>query len=195
MPQSLLGSREPACSTHHLCERAGGRAAHADDHLQGIEVRRANERAGADEIHPPARRIAGRRNCIEPRRGGSLDRRAGECPGEAGGGQSAFDQKRRVRIAVRSFPPRQIVLLDDKRECEVRFDDVTKILAFPAWQVEALAAAAKPSKEPAIFADAIVPGQDRVRRIQGRSSSSESRCSCVWRHFACMRPSTAVFSP
>jgi hypothetical protein len=70
--------------------------------------------------------------------------------------------------AVRSFSTDQLILLDEKRECDVRFDDVTKILGFPAWQVELLAENAKPSKEPALFADALVSEEYAVRRSQGR---------------------------
>src|SRR5262249_27972050 len=65
--------------------------------------------------------------------------------------------------AVRSFPVDQVLLLDEKRECEVRFDDVTKILALPTWQFEELAAKAKPYAEPAIFGDVLVQGQHGVR--------------------------------
>jgi hypothetical protein len=70
--------------------------------------------------------------------------------------------------AVRSFPAEQVLLLDEKRELDVRFDDQTKLLSFPAWQVEALFEKARPYKEPALFADALLPGQYKVRRIQGR---------------------------
>jgi hypothetical protein len=68
---------------------------------------------------------------------------------------------------VRRFPAAQVILLDEKREHEVRFDDAMKNLTLPAWQVEAMAAQAKP-KEPALFADALIPAQLQVRRAQGR---------------------------
>ena len=38
----------------------------------------------------------------------------------------------------------------------------------PAWQVEALAGQTKSKKEPALFADALVPALHKVRRAQGR---------------------------
>ncbi len=41
------------------------------------------------------------------------------------------------------FPADQVILLDEKRELEVRFDDVMKTMNFPFWQVEALAAQIK----------------------------------------------------
>jgi hypothetical protein len=69
---------------------------------------------------------------------------------------------------VKAFPVDQTLLLDEKRECDVRFDDATKIMVFPAWQFEALLESAKPYHEPALFADALLPGQYNVRRIQAR---------------------------
>ena len=35
------------------------------------------------------------------------------------------------------FPADQVILLDEKRELEVRFDDDEKTIGFPFWQVEA----------------------------------------------------------
>ncbi len=81
--------------------------------------------------------------------------------------------------AVRSFPAQQVILLDEKRECEVRFHDVTKIESFPAWQFEALAAAAKPYKEPALFADVLAEGQHTVRRKQARLEQRMALLVCV----------------
>ena len=69
--------------------------------------------------------------------------------------------------AVRSFSTDQVILLDEKRECEVRQDEAIKILGFPAWQVESFAEKARSRKEPAIFADSFVPDVYRVRRRQG----------------------------
>jgi hypothetical protein len=70
--------------------------------------------------------------------------------------------------AVRSFPAEQVLLLDEKREFDVRFDDQAKLFNFPAWQIEALIEKAGPYKEPALFADAFLPGQYKVHRVQGR---------------------------
>ena len=69
---------------------------------------------------------------------------------------------------VKSFPVDQVLLLDEKRECDVRFDEATKIIGFPAWQFEALAESAKAYTEPSLFADALLPGQYNVRRVQAR---------------------------
>jgi hypothetical protein len=70
--------------------------------------------------------------------------------------------------SVRRFPADQVILLDEKRECEIRFDDVMKIMSLPAWQYEALATEPKPAKEKALFADAVLPAQYIVRRAQAR---------------------------
>ena len=69
---------------------------------------------------------------------------------------------------VEQFPPDQVILLDEKRECEVRFDDAVKTMGYPAWQVEALLLETKPAREKALFADALLPAQYTVRRSQGR---------------------------
>jgi hypothetical protein len=74
-----------------------------------------------------------------------------------------FPEERLLR-----FPADQVILLDEKREYEVRFDDVMKTVTLPAWQVEALASQAKSNKEPALFADYFVPSVYKVRRAQGR---------------------------
>jgi hypothetical protein len=65
------------------------------------------------------------------------------------------------------FPADQVILLDDRREYEVRRDDLMKLMALPVWQVEALAGTAKPTKEPILF-DIFVPALTKVRRAQGR---------------------------
>ena len=39
---------------------------------------------------------------------------------------------------LRAFPADQVILLDEKRELEIRFDDDAKTRSFPFWQVEAL---------------------------------------------------------
>jgi len=66
------------------------------------------------------------------------------------------------------FPADQVILLDEKRELEVRFDDDVKTISFPFWQVEALAAQINLKKPPALFADLLVPITHNVRRSQGR---------------------------
>jgi hypothetical protein len=66
------------------------------------------------------------------------------------------------------FPPDQVILLDEKRELEVRFDDNAKTLNFPAWQAEALAAKVESKKPPDLFADILLPALRSVRHAQAR---------------------------
>jgi hypothetical protein len=66
------------------------------------------------------------------------------------------------------FPADQVILLDEKRELEVRFDDDTKTITFPLWQVEALTAQIKAKRPPAVFADELVPALRNVRLAQCR---------------------------
>ena len=55
------------------------------------------------------------------------------------------------------FPADQVILLDEKRELEKRFDDVVKTIDYPFWQVEAFNAQIELKKPPALFADVLVP--------------------------------------
>jgi hypothetical protein len=70
---------------------------------------------------------------------------------------------------VKAFVPAQVILLDDARECDARFDEIAKIVGFPAWRFEALVEQfATLKKEPAFFADALRPHLIRVRRAHAR---------------------------
>ncbi len=67
------------------------------------------------------------------------------------------------------FPAHQVILLDEKREYEVRRDDTMKIMNLPIWQVQALAAdIEKGNKAPTVFAEALVAGIYNVRKAQAR---------------------------
>ena len=66
------------------------------------------------------------------------------------------------------FPAEQVLLLDEKREFEVRTDESIKLMTLPAWYVEALAPQTERAKRPALFADALVPALSAVRRAQAR---------------------------
>jgi hypothetical protein len=66
------------------------------------------------------------------------------------------------------FPASQVILLDEKREFEVRFDDLMKAVTFPAWQFEAETAGMPSNKAPALFADILMPAVSSVRRALGR---------------------------
>jgi hypothetical protein len=66
------------------------------------------------------------------------------------------------------FPADQVILLDEKREYDVRIEDIMKIINLPAWQAEPLANQNKLTREPALFADALVPGVYETRPAQAR---------------------------
>jgi hypothetical protein len=69
---------------------------------------------------------------------------------------------------LRRFPVDQVILLDEKREYDVRIDDIMKIINIPIWQAETLAKQNKLSHAPALFADALVPGVYELRPTQAR---------------------------
>jgi hypothetical protein len=70
---------------------------------------------------------------------------------------------------VKTFPSDQVILLDEAREFQVRFDEIAKITVFPALQFETLLAKANATKkEPAWFADALLPIFSSARRAQAR---------------------------
>ncbi len=72
-------------------------------------------------------------------------------------------------VRINAFSPEQVILLDEARECQARFDEIAKISVFSAWRFEALAEKVKAAKrEPAIFADVIWQAQFAGRRTQGR---------------------------
>jgi len=69
---------------------------------------------------------------------------------------------------VKQFPPEQVLLLDEKRDYEVRRDDVMKFMNLPTWQATQLALEPKLGKDAGIFAKALVPALFKVRSAQGR---------------------------
>jgi hypothetical protein len=77
--------------------------------------------------------------------------------------ECGFPQER-----VQQFPADQIILLDEKREYDVRIDDIIKIMNLPAWQAELLAAQNRLARPSALFADVLIPGVYDVRPAQAR---------------------------
>jgi hypothetical protein len=65
------------------------------------------------------------------------------------------------------FPPEQVILLDEKLEFAVRRDEGMRYMSLPYWQLGDNLVYRK-TKEPAIFADALVPAFYRVYIAQGR---------------------------
>jgi hypothetical protein len=73
---------------------------------------------------------------------------------------------------LKKFPADQIILLDEKREYEVRRDEYMKLMNLPTWQVEDRVKDIKPTKDAAkkdtsLFGS-LVPAMQKVRRAQGR---------------------------
>ncbi|MHB1556831.1 MAG: hypothetical protein ACYC61_05035 [Isosphaeraceae bacterium] len=66
------------------------------------------------------------------------------------------------------FPAEQVILLDEKREYEIRRDDFRKTLSLPTWQAEPMEEALRAARGPALLADAMLPGSRVVRRAQSR---------------------------
>jgi hypothetical protein len=69
---------------------------------------------------------------------------------------------------LRRFPADQVILLDEKRKLEARFDDFVNTMSFPPWQAEPLALRIRSSREPALYADALVPITYSAQQSQGR---------------------------
>ena len=77
--------------------------------------------------------------------------------------ESGIPEERLLR-----FPADQVILLDEKRELELREDDAMKLINLPAWQVEKIVAGAGSSKTGARLADALVSLPQNLSRAQGR---------------------------
>lgn len=74
-----------------------------------------------------------------------------------------FPEERLLR-----FPAEQVVLLDQRRDVEIRFDDLMKTYAMPIWELDLRDDPNKPKNPQTLFADALVPGLKNVRTAQGR---------------------------
>ena len=81
---------------------------------------------------------------------------------------------------LRDFPAHQVILLDEKREYQVRRDDIMKLLNLPIWQVQPMVAElAKSSKAPTIFAESLIAGIFNVRKAQVRLDQRIALLRCV----------------
>jgi hypothetical protein len=70
--------------------------------------------------------------------------------------------------AVHKFPAVQVILLDEKRDYEVRRDERLKLLALAPWQIDALEGGAEPAGGgDGLFVD-FVPDVLKLRQAQGR---------------------------
>ncbi|MDB5308997.1 MAG: hypothetical protein JWO38_3199 [Gemmataceae bacterium] len=75
--------------------------------------------------------------------------------------------QRVLALRVMEFTPRQVILLDEKREFEIRRDEEMKLLALPPWQIETLTPEGRPAGGDGLFAD-FLPAVREARRVQGR---------------------------
>ena len=69
------------------------------------------------------------------------------------------------------FPADQVILLDEKRQLEERFDDLVKTIDYPFWQVEAPDDQIELKKPPPLFADILLPIMQGARRRKGAWTS------------------------
>jgi hypothetical protein len=70
---------------------------------------------------------------------------------------------------LKTFPPDQLILLDEALECLVQFDDLAKQMVLPAWQFEELAETSrKAAQRSGFFADLFVGAPELLRRAQAR---------------------------
>jgi hypothetical protein len=65
------------------------------------------------------------------------------------------------------LPATQVILLDAKRDYEIRRDERLKLLSVPLWQIDALAGGEASGNADALFAD-FLPRVGECRRAQGR---------------------------
>jgi hypothetical protein len=80
---------------------------------------------------------------------------------------------------VKKFPPAQVILLDEKRDYEVRRDEGMKLLALAPWQIDALAGSGEAAHGgDGLFAD-LLPHVVEVRRAQARLERRIGLLRCV----------------
>jgi hypothetical protein len=69
---------------------------------------------------------------------------------------------------VKTFPPTQVILLDEKRDYEIQRDERIKLLALPLWQIDTLVGGKEGETDgEGIFAD-LLPHIIKLRQAQGR---------------------------
>ena len=74
------------------------------------------------------------------------------------------------RTWSRQFPPTQVILLDEKREYEIRRDERMKLLALPLWQIDSRPAPSA-SDGDGLFAD-LLPDVVKLRRSAGAAGAA-----------------------
>jgi hypothetical protein len=85
----------------------------------------------------------------------------------AGAGKFAPAQVILETSRVTTFPPAQVILLDEKREWDLRRDEAVKILALAPWQIDSLPGGATKRSRDCLFTD-LLPQVMTNRRQQAR---------------------------
>ena len=69
---------------------------------------------------------------------------------------------------VKTFPPMQVILVDEKRDYEIQRDERMKLLALPLWQIDScMGGEEQTSDGDGLFAD-LLPHIIKLRRTQGQ---------------------------
>lgn len=82
-----------------------------------------------------------------------------------------------------TFPPEQVILLDEKREYDVRIQDIVKTTQLPLWQAEAFAVQSAKNQTEGLFTVALIPG---VYAVRVRHGQLEQRIALL-RHVEALR--------
>ena len=86
---------------------------------------------------------------------------------------------------VKTFPPTQVILLDEKRDYEIQRDERIKLLALPLWQIDSrLGGVERASEGDGLFAE-LLPHIIKLRRSQGQLEQQIALLRHVER-YACM---------
>ncbi len=93
-----------------------------------------------------------------------------------------------------SLPPMQLILLDQKRDCEARYDDLIKYTNFPHLAGRGAVRAERPPGGSAFFADALVPALHSSTGPKARLDR-RMRCCGTSRHCGFMPLSIMVHCP
>ena len=93
------------------------------------------------------------------------------------------------------FPADQVILLDEKREYEVRLDDVMKLINLPLAGRRLVAATDRSQPRADLFADALVPACGQSQPVARHGWTSGSRCCDTSRPCASTPRSTTAHCP
>jgi hypothetical protein len=84
-----------------------------------------------------------------------------------------------VRLLFQGFPPAQIILLDARRDYEIRRDECMKLLGLAPWQIDELACCTDAAHGEAGLLVDLVPNVIAIRRAQGRLDQRVGLLRCV----------------